>query len=99
MLNQLPKTILLIVAGLFPIINPPATGFIVLSMVPHMTTAERAELAWRIAVNSFVILLVSLSIGAYVLSFFGISIPVLRVAGGMVVAMAGWKLLHTATED
>jgi multiple antibiotic resistance protein len=99
MLHRLAETILLIVAGLFPIINPPAVGFIVLSMVPNATQAERAQLARRIAINSLIILLASLSIGAYVLSFFGISIPVLRVAGGLVIAYAGWDLLHASADE
>jgi multiple antibiotic resistance protein len=99
MLQELTKTILLIVAGLFPIINPPAAGFIVLSLVPHVSLAERAEMARRIAINSFVILLASLLIGAYVLSFFGISIPVLRVAGGIIIGMAGWNLLQSPDDD
>ncbi|MFC0399893.1 MarC family protein [Paraburkholderia rhizosphaerae] len=99
MLNELIKTILLLVTGLFPVINPPATAFITLTMIPHATQAERAELATRIAVNSLFILLGSLSIGAYVLSFFGISVPVLRVAGGIVIAAAGWSLLQSPTGD
>jgi multiple antibiotic resistance protein len=99
MLNELIKTILLLVTGLFPIINPPATAFITLTMVPHATQAERAELATRIAINSLFILLGSLSIGAYVLSFFGISVPVLRVAGGLVIAAAGWGLLQAPPDD
>ncbi|TDN57802.1 MarC family protein [Paraburkholderia sp. BL10I2N1] len=94
MLNQLADTILLVVAGLFPVVNPPAAGFIVLSLVPHATPEERAYLARAISINSLIILLVSLVIGAYVLSFFGISIPVLRVAGGLVIAFAGWTLLN-----
>lgn len=96
MLQDFSHSLFLIVAGLFPIINPPGSGFIVLSLVPHATSAERAELARRIAINSFAILFVSLSVGAYVLAFFGISIPVLRVAGGLVVAKAGWDLLQAA---
>ncbi|WP_250529872.1 MarC family protein [Caballeronia sp. ATUFL_F1_KS4A] len=99
MLNEFAKTVLVIVAGLFPIINPPATALVVLSMLPHIGDADRAELARRICINSFVILLASLLIGAYVLTFFGISIPVLRVAGGFVVAMAGWSLLQTPDDD
>jgi len=99
MLNEFTKTVLVIVAGLFPIINPPATALIVLSMVPHATEAERSEIARRISINSFAILLASLSVGAYVLSFFGISIPVLRVAGGIVIAMAGWNLLQAPDEQ
>ncbi|SDV51252.1 MarC family protein [Chitinasiproducens palmae] len=99
MLEEFSTTVLLIVAGLFPIINPPAAAFIVLSIVPHASPAERAELARRITLNSLVLLLVSLSVGAYVLSFFGISIPVLRVAGGVVIAMAGWTLLQSPADD
>ncbi|GAB7524900.1 MarC family protein [Paraburkholderia sp. 2C] len=99
MLNELLKTILLLVTGLFPVINPPATAIITLTMIPHVTQAQRAELAMRISINSLFILLGSLSIGAYVLSFFGISVPVLRVAGGIVIAMAGWTLLQAPTDD
>ena len=99
MLHELTKTVLLIVAALFPIINPPAAAFIILSMVPHASLAERAELARRIAINSFVILLASLSVGAYLLSFLGISIAVLRVAGGFIIAMAGWNLLQSSEDE
>ena len=99
MLHELTKTVLLIFASLFPIINPPAAAFIILSMVPHASLAERAELARRIAINSFVILLASLSVGAYLLSFLGISIAVLRVAGGFIIAMAGWNLLQSSGDD
>ncbi len=98
MLHELTKTILLIVAALFPVINPPASGFMVLSMVPKATDAQRAELARRIAFNSLMILVASLSVGAYVLSFFGVSLAVLRVAGGIVIGMAGWNLLN-ASDD
>jgi multiple antibiotic resistance protein len=99
MLQEFTKTVLVIVASLFPIINPPAAAFIVLSLVPHASLDERAEMARRIATNSFVILLASLLIGAYVLSFFGISIPVLRVAGGLIIAKAGWNLLQAPDDD
>ncbi|WP_244817897.1 MarC family protein [Caballeronia sp. Lep1P3] len=99
MLNEFAKTVLVIVAGLFPILNPPAVALVVLSVLPHISDAERRELARRISVNSFVILLASLSVGAYVLEFFGISIAVLRVAGGIVVAMAGWGLLQAPDDD
>lgn len=93
MWEELTKTVLLIVASLFPIVNPPASAFMAISIVPHATDAQRADMARRVAVNSFALLLASLLVGAYVLEFFGISIPVLRVAGGLVVALAGWRLL------
>jgi multiple antibiotic resistance protein len=98
-LQDFIETVLVLVTGLFPIINPPASALIVLSLVPDATEAERTDLARRITINSFAILLGSLLIGAYVLSFFGISIPVLRVAGGLIIGMAGWNLLQKPDED
>jgi multiple antibiotic resistance protein len=99
MLHDFIKTTLLIVAGLLPLINPPASALIAMGLVPNMTQQQRGEMAVRVTANSLTILLVSLLIGAYVLSFFGISMPVLRVGGGMIVAMAGWKLLHAADNE
>jgi multiple antibiotic resistance protein len=49
-------------------------------------------LALRVAINGFSLLLGSLVAGSYVLEFFGITLPVLRIAGGVVVTMFGWKL-------
>jgi hypothetical protein len=95
MLHEFTEAVLLIFTGLFPIINPPAAALILLSLVPNATVAERAQLAARITLNSLVILVVSLSSGAYVLNFFGISVAVLRLAGGIIVAMSGWTLLQT----
>ncbi|MET3654337.1 MarC family protein [Dyella japonica] len=99
MLQEFVKTTLFILASLLPIINPPVVGFIVLSMAPHATEMERAELARNITLNSVILLTLSLLLGAYVLAFFGISIPVLRVAGGIIVAVAGWKLLQSRNDD
>jgi multiple antibiotic resistance protein len=99
MWHDFMKTTLLIVAALLPLINPPASALIAMGIVPHMTLQQRAEMAIRVTANSVVILLISLLVGAYVLSFFGISMPVLRVGGGMIVAMAGWKLLHTSDDE
>jgi multiple antibiotic resistance protein len=97
--QEFTATLLVVVAGLFPVINPPAAGFIILSLVPDATPAQRADLARRVTINSFLLLLGALSVGAYVLSFFGVSIPVLRVAGGLVIGSAGWNLLHSPADE
>ncbi|SAK81394.1 antibiotic resistance protein [Caballeronia pedi] len=99
MIHEFFKSVLLIVTPLFPIINPPAVALIILGMVRGASDADLADLARRIAINGFVILLVSLSVGAYVLSFFGISEAVLRVGGGLVIAMAGWGLLQSPSDE
>jgi multiple antibiotic resistance protein len=95
MLLELGKATLVIVASLLPIINPPGSALISLGVVPQATADERERLARRVAFNSLVLLLGSLLVGAYVLAFFGISIPVLRVAGGLVIAAAGWRMLQS----
>jgi len=86
---------LYVFAALFPVINPPGSGLIFLGVTWHTTAAAREVLARRIAVYAFVLLILSLFFGAYILKIFGISIPVLRVAGGCVVAAMGWRLLHS----
>lgn len=93
-MNAFLHTFLLIYAGLFPIVNPIGSAPIFLSLTRPWSTSERNALALRVAVNSFFLLLGSLFIGSHVLDFFGITLPVVRIAGGMVVTAFGWKLLH-----
>ena len=90
----LVETFLLVLAALFPVVNPPGAGLIFLSMTRNASPQTRRSLARRVAVNAFFVMAVSLPVGALVLKIYGISIPVLRVAGGLIVAVAGWKLLN-----
>ena len=80
-------------AAIFPVVNPPGSALVFLGLTRGATPEIRRILAWRIARNSFCVLICSLLLGALILKFYGISIPVLRVAGGFIVAVAGWKLL------
>jgi multiple antibiotic resistance protein len=84
--------------AVFPIVDPLAGGLIFFGMTSLAAPETRARLARLVAIYSFIVLNTSLFIGGYVLNFFGISVPVLRVAGGLVVAAAGWKMLN-ARED
>ena len=52
-------------------------------------------MAKAVAVNSFLLLIASTLIGAYVLDFFGLSIPAVQVAGGIVVCAIAWSLLNS----
>jgi multiple antibiotic resistance protein len=87
------NTFLLVFAAIFPVVNPPESALVFLGLTRGATPEIRRILAWRIARNSFCVLICSLLVGALILKFYGISIPVLRVAGGFIVAVAGWKLL------
>ena len=94
MLAQGVNTFLLVLAAIFPVVNPPGTALVFLAMTQGAAPELRRELAWRVAKNALMVLVCSLLCGALVLQFYGISIPVLRVAGGYVVAVAGWRLLQ-----
>src|ERR1700720_2354891 len=85
---------LLIFAAAFPIVNPAGSALIFLDMTRRAAHRTREGLARCVAFYSFLVLNGSLFIGSYVLAFFGISVPALRVAGGIVVAAAGWQFLQ-----
>ncbi|OUX59504.1 MAG: antibiotic resistance protein [Afipia sp. TMED4] len=97
-LQNVVNAFLLVYAALFPIVNPVGSAPLFLRMTRGRTTAERSVLALNVARNSFFLLLGSLFIGSHALEFFGITLPVVRVAGGLVVAAFGWQMLH-APED
>jgi len=79
---------------LFPIVDPIGGAPVFLSLTLNYDRETRRLLARRIALNSFILLVASFSIGSHVLSFFGISLPVVQVGGGMIVVASGWALLR-----
>jgi multiple antibiotic resistance protein len=96
--NDAINSFLLVYAGLFPIVNPVGGAPIFLGLTRQAGPAQRAALALRVAVNGFLLLLGSLFIGSHVLEFFGITLPIVRVAGGLVVSMFAWRLLHSGDD-
>ena len=91
--RQFFETMLLAVATLLPIVNPIAAASVFLAKTADLRDDERRRTAMRVARYGFTLLLASALIGAYVLDFFGLSIPVVQVAGGLVVSVLGWSLL------
>ncbi len=92
--NAVTNAFLLVYAGLFPIVNPIGGAPIFFGLTRDCTKPERNALALQVALNSFALLLGSLFVGSYVLEFFGITLPIVRVAGGLVVTVTGWNLLQ-----
>jgi len=92
--RQFFEPLLLAAAALLPIVNPLGGAPIFLAKTAELSSDEHDDLARRVAINCFVLLLVSTFIGAYVLDFFGLSIPAVQVAGGAVVCAMGWNLLN-----
>ena len=92
------KNVLLILSALFPIVNPVGGSPVFLSLTRDYPTAARRALARQVAVNSFLLLIVSFLVGTHILNFFGISIPVVQVGGGLVVISNGWAMLKQKEE-
>lgn len=89
------KSMLLILSALFPIVNPLGGAPFFLAMTPDYTGSERMKLSERVAMNSFLLLVCSCFIGTHILTFFGISLPVVQVGGGLVVVSTGWAMLKS----
>jgi multiple antibiotic resistance protein len=93
------KVFLLVLSALFPIVDPLAGGPIFLAMTREYSSETRRALSWRVAVHSLLLMTASYFIGSYVLSFFGVSVPVVQVAGGLVVVSMGWAMLRAKEEE
>jgi multiple antibiotic resistance protein len=96
-MNPFINAFVLTYAALFPIINPVGNAPIILSLTRNRTEHERAVLARNVAIAGFFILTASMLAGSHVLGFFGISLPVVRIGGGLVVTAFGWKMLNSGT--
>lgn len=98
-MNEVVKSTVLIFSALLPIVNPLGDTPIFLSLTQEYTSGERRALARRVALNSFLLLIASLLVGTHILSFFGISLPVVQVGGGLVVISTGWTMLNWKGAD
>jgi len=84
---------LLAFSSLFSIINPIGGALIFYGFTKDFSSADRQKVAASIGLYSLLVMFGSLWAGAYVLSFFGVSLDALRIAGGMVIALSGFQLL------
>jgi multiple antibiotic resistance protein len=95
--NVAMASFLLAFPALFSIVNPVSGALIYSQVTADRDHATRAALAGRVALYSAAVMLVALWAGATILSFFGVTIEALRIAGGLVIAVRAWTLL-TAPE-
>jgi len=98
-LGDLLKNMLLVVGALFPIVNPIGNTPIFLSLTRGLSQRGRTALARMVALNGLILILTSIFIGTHILAFFGISLPVVQVGGGLIVVSTGWALLRQANVD
>ena len=92
---EVAKSTLLILSALFPIVNPLGGSPVFLALTREYPRPARRVLAYQVALNSFILLIASFLIGTHILHFFGISIPVVQVGGGLIVISNGWAMLKS----
>ena len=97
--GDLAENTLLVVGALFPIVNPIGNTPIFLSLTRGLSGKGRTALARMIALNGLALILASIFIGTHILAFFGISLPVVQVGGGLVVISTGWALLRHSDDE
>ena len=79
--------------ALFPPVNPIGTALIVNPMLHGLSPAERKKAAWKIAFYCFLICFIATIIGSWIFKLFSISLPVVQLAGGILICKMGWHFL------
>ena len=87
------KFIALTYSALLPVVNPLGSALMFLSVVGNVPTEQFRHLARKVAISMVLFLLVFEGSGAALLNFFGISLPVVQLAGGLTLAAMGWRML------
>jgi len=84
--------------ALVPLTNPFSTAPVFASLSRRFSAERRNQQAWMASIYTAATLIVALVAGALIMSFFGITLPALRVAGGLVVARVGFGMLNPEPE-
>ncbi|HEX6274708.1 MAG TPA: MarC family protein [Polyangiaceae bacterium] len=92
------KALALVPVTLLPIINPLSTAPVFVGTAGGDRVVSK-RLARQVALNSWVVMVSAMLIGTYVLDFFGISLPIVRIGGGLLVASTGWRMIHADEND
>ncbi|MFA5404235.1 MAG: MarC family protein [Ignavibacteria bacterium] len=87
------STLFIAFIALFPLVNPIGAIPVFCSLTSDLSIEQRKKIALKTAINVFIILLVFYFIGEFLLEFFGISLGVLKIAGGLIVANTAWELV------
>ncbi|GAO45153.1 MarC family protein [Flavihumibacter petaseus] len=80
--------------ALFHVINPIGSGVLFYNITPGISGKERRVLAKKIAFNTAIMLVVILACGIYIMKLFGITVPIIKICGGMVILAMGWRSLQ-----
>jgi multiple antibiotic resistance protein len=85
--------------ALFPVINPLGDAFIVSQYISDLPRRDRINAVKKITFYAFSLCLVTLLAGHWILELFGLSIPIIQLAGGIMICKTGWDFLETPKQD
>lgn len=93
--NNFIHLVLIGFVALFPVVNPIGTAFILSPYFSDLNRKERINAVKRVTLYSFMICAVTLFVGHWILELFGLSIPIIQLAGGIMICKIGWDFLAT----
>ena len=92
------SSVLITLITLLPIINPASTAVLLLSISGHLSKKDLNRQIILACIYMTGILVVFLLAGHFIMVFFGISIPGIRIAGGMIIGFLGFRMLFPSEE-
>lgn len=95
---QIWESFLLAFSALLPLVNPLGSALVFLGLVGSAPPESYRKLARKIAINNIIFLGIIELLGSAILKFFGISLPIVQLAGGVVIAAIGWSVLNDPDE-
>jgi multiple antibiotic resistance protein len=98
-LNTFIQLVFIGFVALFPVVNPIGSAFIVSPYFLDISRKERLKFVKRITLYSFIICAVTVLVGHWILELFGLSIPVVQIAGGIMICKIGWEFLSSDSKE
>jgi multiple antibiotic resistance protein len=85
--------------ALFPVVNPIGTAFILSPYLINLSRKDRIKHVRKIALYAFIICVFTLLLGHWILELFGITVPIIQLAGGIMISKIGWEFLTDDTAE
>ena len=98
-LNSFIHLVLMGFVALLPVVDPVGTAFIISPHFSGLSRKERVTVVKKVTFYAFAICAVALFIGHWILEIFGLTIPIIQLAGGIVICKIGWSYLSSDSKD
>src|SRR5262245_24938783 len=92
------QSVVVVPAALLPVINPMSSAPVFVATAGRSQKVSE-QLARQVAINSWYVIVASIVMGGQILHVFGLSLPIVRIAGGLLVAFTGWRMLNREQDE